>query len=384
MIAVAVIALPAIAPADDGQPPKQRPPIIALFERFDANNDWVLTADEVPPPLRERLKRADANDDKKVSLEELVAARKKRGGPPKGEQRMLRMGGPGMGMMERGPKGGPPGKGPKRPDPQKIFMHFDKNKDKQLSVEEFTEGMKRLRRHGPPHVRKGPPRGEHRVLVGPIGPGGPPEKGKMILRQLGPGGPPEKGKMILRQLRPGGPPEKGKMILRYVGRDKPPAGKHPHRPSMHHGRHGHHGPIPPGAVLMRVMDANHDGSISTHEIATCGARLLRLDRDHDGTITKREMVGAAHHRLMAMKRGHKPGPPGPKAEAYKRSRAIVRHLMKLDKDHDGKLSREEAPERLKKRFSQIDADADGKLTLKELRDAWIHIKKHAKAHKPKM
>jgi len=49
----------------------------------------------------------------------------------------------------------------KLPDPKEMFMRMDKNKDKQLSFEEFSEGVKRFRAARAAHMR-----GEHR----PCGP----------------------------------------------------------------------------------------------------------------------------------------------------------------------------------------------------------------------
>src|SRR5690606_2432009 len=44
-------------------------------------------------------------------------------------------------------------------------------------------------------------------------------------------------------------------------------------------------------------------------------------------------------------------------------------IQNLDKDSDGKISREEAPEGMRARFDQIDSDGDGQLTSEELSSA---------------
>jgi len=41
-------------------------------------------------------------------------------------------------------------------------------------------------------------------------------------------------------------------------------------------------------------------------------------------------------------------------------------LQRLDKDADGKLSKEEAPERMQERFDELDANKDGFLDAGEL------------------
>jgi hypothetical protein len=48
-------------------------------ERFDANGDGLLTAQELPERSRDRIMRADANGDGAVSREELQQARQARG-----------------------------------------------------------------------------------------------------------------------------------------------------------------------------------------------------------------------------------------------------------------------------------------------------------------
>ena len=44
-------------------PPAGRPDMAAMFDRFDKDKDGKLSKDEVPPPMAERLVRADTNKD---------------------------------------------------------------------------------------------------------------------------------------------------------------------------------------------------------------------------------------------------------------------------------------------------------------------------------
>jgi collagen type III alpha len=80
----------------------------------------------------------------------------------------------------------------------------------------------------------------------------------------------------------------------------------------------------------------------------------KMDANKDGFLTPDEL-----------KRPGGPGGPGGErpnpAEMFKR----------LDKDGDGKVSKEEAPERMKENFDKMDANKDGFLTPDEL-----------KAHRP--
>ena len=50
-------------------------------------------------------------------------------------------------------------------------------------------------------------------------------------------------------------------------------------------------------------------------------------------------------------------------------------LKAADKNEDGKLSKDEAPERLKPHFDKIDANGDGQLEKEEFRDHFVSMMK---------
>ncbi|OHB73219.1 MAG: hypothetical protein A2V70_09445 [Planctomycetes bacterium RBG_13_63_9] len=230
LTAGAVVIVPLVAAAQDVEDKQPGPPgPEQLFKRLDANQDGKVTVDEIPDGAPDRLKamlkRADANGDKELTLDEMTEARKKfreaidrrragrpdgppamdrdgprrpgrRAGPPDmdrdgpldmGRDGPRRHGPPDMDrdgprrhgrrpgpppFAGRGPRGhGPPGVGPvpPLPNPAVVFKRLDKDGDKQLSLDEFAAGMKRLhQRMGRPpagmahpfpmreHVRKGP------------------------------------------------------------------------------------------------------------------------------------------------------------------------------------------------------------------------------------
>ncbi len=178
---VAVLLLPQIVAAEESKTPGPPGPEM-LFKLLDANHDGVISADEIPAdapePLKALLKAADKKGDKKVTLEDFMAAVKEH--PPAvppfgmpGGMPMPGMGGgmpmPGMprGMMPPfGPSGpaagcmphvpsGFPQVGPlwKEPDMKALFAKMDKNKDGKLTVEEFTEGMKKLHEEMMAHLQ---------------------------------------------------------------------------------------------------------------------------------------------------------------------------------------------------------------------------------------
>jgi len=175
LTALAVVLLPQWVAAEEGKRPDgprpemrhQRPNPEVMFKRLDANHDGIITPDEIsagmPEPLKQLLKRADRNGDKKVTLAELTEAMKHRPpGPP-------RSGPPGQPAHRDGPRpegrlmpgqswhqpagreGRPSPKPPVAsdrphgaPDLKCLFARIDRDKDGKLSYDEFAVGMKGL------------------------------------------------------------------------------------------------------------------------------------------------------------------------------------------------------------------------------------------------
>jgi Ca2+-binding EF-hand superfamily protein len=139
---VATAALPQFLQADE--PPKpQRPSPESMFKRLDANKDGVITADELPAGMPERMKqmvtKADKDGDKKVTLEELLQAFKDHKPADRPEKRP-------EGRPERRPEGraekGPGGPDrPTGPDPEVMFKRLDANKDGIITADELPAGM---------------------------------------------------------------------------------------------------------------------------------------------------------------------------------------------------------------------------------------------------
>ena len=89
-----------------------------------------------------------------------------------------------------------------------------------------------------------------------------------------------------------------------------------------------------------ALDPDNDGTVSLDEAKKAADALFdKLDRDHDGTLTKAELRG----RLSA------------------------KEFAAADADKDGTLSKDEYAAVVERRFKAADADNDGTLTAKELR-----------------
>jgi Ca2+-binding EF-hand superfamily protein len=338
-------ALAATARAEDKKPdaPK-RTGLVRIFKHLDANDDGQLSTDEVPQRMVERhkeaLKKADKNDDKKLSPAEFGALAKhlrpagpppwgrhgrrpKMGRGPAGPPPACRWQGrcdgrfpggfhgprprpyPGPPMMGRhGPRGPSMAGPPRRPCPEEIFKRLDRNDDKALSLEEFKAGMRRLHAKLRAHRARG-----HF-----------------------------------------GPAMHGRRAAAMKGRVLCAAKK--------------------GKEIFKKADKNDDGKVSLDEVPAerqdrFKKLLAKADKDGDKALSAAEgkrAFFAVMHRARAKHAA--------KHRAARFRMAAIKRFKAADKNDDGKLSRDEAPERLKEHFSKIDADGDGQLTPAELKKAW--------------
>lgn len=139
--------------------------------------------------------------------------------------------------------------------------------------------------------------------------------------------------------------EEFKKAEAFGRRPGPPDGPPPGAPD---------GPPPGGDVLFRTLDADDDGALSNDELAKAADALKKLDKDGDGKVTRRE--------LFPPREGG--GPEGSDRPAPEQ---LIRRLMAGDKNNDGKLSREELPERLQRGFDRLDANGDASVSADELK-----------------
>ena len=97
---------------------------------------------------------------------------------------------------------------------------------------------------------------------------------------------------------------------------------------------------PRAASEIKMYDTDADGTVDLAEAKKAASALFaKLDRDHDGTLDKRELLG----------------------------RLSVKDLAAADPDHDGTLTMDEYLAVVEQRFKATDPDGDGTLDAKELR-----------------
>jgi len=115
----------------------------------------------------------------------------------------------------------------------------------------------------------------------------------------------------------------------------------------------------------QALDADHDGSISAAEMAGAAGALQALDKNNDGKLTEDEVRPQFGGR--GGRGGGRGGDDGPGETAGPSADDLVTTLMGFDKNSDGRLTRDEVPERMQGLFDRADADKNGILTADEIR-----------------
>ncbi len=122
--------------------------------------------------------------------------------------------------------------------------------------------------------------------------------------------------------------------------------------------------------LFGRLDANGDGVITAEEAGDKKAifeRLLRnADKNEDGKLSKEEFAAGLKDAEPAKPQpggfGDGAGAPGRGPGAFN----LEEMLKRIDKDGDRKISKEEAPDRMRDNFDRIDANSDGFIEPREL------------------
>lgn len=352
-----------------------------LFSQLDANKDGFISDSEVEgskKTLFERLVRvADENGDKKLSKEEFAKGTQKStedkpplAGEPRRTGPLSGAGAPNVKeFLSRLDKDGD-SKISKEEAPERMKENFDRldtNKDGFIEAEEFARAAGALggRPAGAPPGTPAPGSGDAKAAEEQFTKHDANSDGKLTKDEV-----PDGLKEMFQRIsdRVGADSLTKEQFVRALLQRRPEGGRPPEGRPGEPGRPGA-GPMVALPVL-KALDADGDGEISKAEIEGASKALAALDKNGDGKLSRDEILPNfggpdAPGRPRAEGRPGQPGQPG--IAGRFNPEEMIRRLKEADKNGDGKISKEEAPDRMKDNFDRIDANGDGQLEESEVK-----------------
>lgn len=152
------------------------------------------------------------------------------------------------------------------------------------------------------------------------------------------------------------------------------------------GQQGRRGGAQMMDFIFQRFDKDKNGSLSQNEAPDrMKQRFNMLDTNGDKSVSKEELQ-AAFDKMEGKgdkgqaggkgQRGKGKGKGGKEGASGRRGQMDPAAIMKkMDANKDGVLTKEEAPERMKKNFDRIDADGNGKVTADEFKTSMEKMKK---------
>ncbi|MFM2094130.1 MAG: hypothetical protein RIS70_1254 [Planctomycetota bacterium] len=127
--------------------------------------------------------------------------------------------------------------------------------------------------------------------------------------------------------------------------------------------------------LFTKLDRDGDGVLTREEVGDENARMLqrlvrRGDKNQDGKLGRDEFLAAVKETAEQNDPNNPPRPDARPDQNPDRRPPPQQIIRQFDKDGDGKLSKDEVPERMRENMERIDTDRDGFVTVEELQSAF--------------